>query len=136
MTVSPGAYDITAYTNADYVQTFAFKNADGTAFDFTGHTGELQVRQYGGAGGSPLISLANVTSGGGGVWIYDAVHGLIQVTISRDQLSAVYSANSTGLAAGSPICLAYDLITKEPTGLVDIWVTGKFNINPGVTIYV
>lgn len=124
--------DITCWNNGFYSESFTFD--DGAApIDLTGYAGKLQVRLYGAQPGAAVISLASVTSAVEGVWIAEPAQGVVEVRIEEATLASAYAALSAGLEAGAALMLAYDLVLTNPAGDDEVWATGEFIINAGVT---
>ena len=135
--MTPANVTLTAWRNARFAEEYRFAGptSDGQApIDFTGWTGELEVRLYGAQPGDAIISLSNVASDIEGVWIIEPSAGAIQVSIERETLADAFTALGGPAEAGSNITLVYDLILTTPTGDPEIWMQGAFIFNPGVTI--
>jgi hypothetical protein len=133
MTMHPAVAPITARHNAYFAQEFQFRDADGQLIDLTGHTGRMQVRQYGAQPGDAIIDLNSVSSDVEGVWVKD-IHSL-QVRIDRTTLAAAYAALSGGIAPGGNVLLEYDIAIDPPSSTEpEIWLAGGFTIKAGDTI--
>lgn len=132
---TPSRVDIEAWRNADYVETWtvaASIDANGVVInpvDITGWSAALQVRLYGLAGGSALISLTTVTTAVQGLRLIEPAAGQIEVRITKSSLEALPPAPKVG---GS-IAFSYDLVLTDPTGVKSVYATGNFTVNPGVT---
>lgn len=131
--MTPATVPITVWRNARYIEEFPFE-IDGEPYDLTSWSAALQVRLYGAAGGSALISLANVTSDTQGVWIIEPSEGIVRVRVDEATLSTLWTTLGGPAEAGDPITLAYDLVMTPPAGGDEVWMQGDFIIQPGVTV--
>lgn len=133
--MTPANVPITVWRNADYAETWVIAesfDASGNAVnpvDLTGYTFAMQVRLYGLAGGSALISLATVTTAVQGIRIVEATAGQIEVRITDTTLEALPAAGK----AGASVTFAYDLLLTDPTGFEQAYAYGAFIVQPGVT---
>lgn len=131
----PATVPVTVWRNADYAETWVIAEGfddDGNAVspqDLTGWTLALQVRMYGLAGGSALISLGTVTTAIEGIRITDAAAGQVEVRISDATLEALPAAGR----AGAAVTFKYDLLLTDPTGVESVYAAGDFIVQPGVT---
>jgi hypothetical protein len=114
--ISPGTYNITCYQGATLDKTFTATN-DGTAINWTGYTGKLQVRQYVNTTDSSLLTL---TTGGGGITTLTN-DGKIIITATAAQTGAIPAGN-----------YVYDLELTSGTYVVRI-VQGRFTVDGQVT---
>lgn len=134
---TPATVPITVWRNADYVETWVVADeqgydANGDAIspqDLTGYTLALQVRLYGLAGGSALISLGTVTTAIEGIRITEATGGQFEIRITDATLEALPAAGK----AGADLTLYYDLALTDPTGVEEVYAEGTFTVKPGVT---
>lgn len=132
--MTPANVPIEVWRNADYAETWVIAesfDAAGNAVnpvDLTGYTLALQVRLYGLAGGSALISLTTVTAAVQGIRIIEATGGQIEIRITDTTLEALPAGK-----AGAAVTFSYDLIVTDPTGLEQPYAYGDFIVQPGVT---
>ncbi|MAM40644.1 MAG: hypothetical protein CL949_19565 [Erythrobacter sp.] len=103
-----------------------------TPVDITGYAFALQLRLYGGAAGSALISLGTTTTvGGEGIRIVDAAAGLFEIVILEASLNILPGIHQP--EAGDPQTFAYDLRVTPSGGVAEIWLEGDFILHPGTT---
>lgn len=132
--MTPANVPITVWRNADYAETWVIAesfDADGNAVnpvDLTGYTFAMQVRLYGLAGGSALISLATVTTSVQGIRIVDAEAGQIEIRVTDATLETLPAGK-----AGAAVTFAYDLLLTDPSGFEQAYAYGDFIVQPGVT---
>lgn len=135
MAYDPMQLDLRVWRNGDYVEEFTLAEsvaADGTPqnpIDLTGWSAQLQVRLYGLAGGSALISLTTVTTEVQGIRIMEPTDGVIRVWITDTTLEALPNTGK----AGAERTFAYDLVLIDPTGIRSVYATGAFIVPPGVS---
>jgi hypothetical protein len=133
--MTPANIPIIVWRNADYAETWVVAesfNSSGVATgvqDLTGWTAALQVRLYGLAGGSALISLATVTTAIQGIRLVEPTAGQMEVRITDATLEALPNTGKAGFAR----TFSYDLILTDPTGLEQAYAYGDFIVQPGVT---
>jgi len=133
--MTPANITIEVWRNADYVETWVVAesfDAAGNAVDpqdLTGWTAAMQVRLYGLAGGSALISLGTVTTAVEGVRIIEATGGQIEIRITDATLETLPAAGK----AGAAVTFSYDLLLTDPTGVEAVYARGDFIVQPGVT---
>lgn len=134
--IEPATVPLTAWRNADYAETFIVAesfDAAGNAvnpLDLTGYGVELQVRLYGLAGGSALITASDPVSGSEDrAVVLEADGGQIEVFISTETLEALPAASKEGGDAA----FAYDLVLTDPDGVTSVYAQGPFTVKPGVT---
>lgn len=125
----PETVTLTARRNATFAEEYDFTDETGAAIDLTGCTATMQVRLYGNAPGSALITLPSVTRGIEGVWVSDPANGKITVQINESTLAAMPSNGTPGAAD----VFAYDLMVTWSDGHTDCFIEGRFILNPGVT---
>jgi hypothetical protein len=131
----PAAVNMTVWRNTDYAETWVIAesfDAAGVAVspqDLTGYTFALQVRQYGLAGGSALLTLGTVTTAIEGIRIIEAAAGQIEVRITDATLETLPNTGK----AGEPRTFKYDLLVTDTTGLEQPYAYGDFIVQPGVT---
>ncbi|HEY1605629.1 MAG TPA: hypothetical protein VGF77_08510 [Allosphingosinicella sp.] len=129
--MTPADEPITAYRNAPFAEAFQVVDDDGSAMDFTGYAGAMQVRLYGGQAGSAQISLSTVTDSSQGIR-FDADSLFIQV--DEATLATVYDGLVGSNERPWTAELVYDLVLTPPGSLQEIWIEGDFLIAPGVTV--
>jgi hypothetical protein len=133
--MTPANVQLTLWRNADYAETWViaedFDAAGGAVgpVNLTGYIFALQVRLYGLAGGSALISLTTVTTAIEGVRIVDAAGGEIEIRITDATLETLPVSGK----AGEAVTFSYDLLLTDPTGLEQAYAHGDFIVQPGVT---
>ena len=133
--IQPLTLALWARRNVPYVEVWTLTDGQsgsevaGNPLDLTGWTAALQVRLYGLAAGSALISLATVTTDVQGLRILDAAAGQLAVRIDETSINNLPAAPRTGGNA----TFAYDLVLTDPTGLEQTYATGDFIVYPGVT---
>ena len=88
--------------------------------DITGYDFRMQVRDGYGASATLIFDLS---VSGGEITIVDAVNGIIQLKIE----DTVTEAQSAGR-------YKYDLEAIDPSGDVDPWIYGCFDLGPEVTV--
>lgn len=113
--INPGTYNIDAWQGANFDRTFTVTQG-GTALDFTGYVGRMQVRE---AADSTayllnLVSGAGITLGG--------TAGTIAVAVTAAQSSAIPSGS-----------FAYDLEIESLGGEVTRLLQGGFTVSGNVT---
>lgn len=126
--MTPATIELIGRRNASFVEEYVFK-VDNVAVDFSGCTARMQLRHYGNETGSPLLDVTPVSSDVEGVWIRDAVNGLIQVRINQSSLSGLPTRVSTESRSG----FAYDLRLTWPDSVQDVLMEGTFVLKAGVT---
>lgn len=133
--MTPANVPIEVWRNADYGETWVIAesfDASGDAVnpqDLTGYTFALQVRLYGLAGGSALISLGTVTTAVEGIRIIDAEAGQIEVRLTDATLETLPNTGK----AGAALTFQYDLLVTDPSGFEQPYAYGDFIVHPGVT---
>lgn len=113
--ITPGNYNITVWSGADYDKTFTVTQ-NGTAINWSGYTAQMQVRESADATAT-LLSLTN----GSGITL-GGTAGTIALTITNAQSSAI--------DAGS---YSYDLEMISNGGLITRLLQGSFNVVGNVT---
>ena len=96
-------YDIRVFKNEGWNQTFTLKQDDGTAYNFTGSTVTLTVRDKPGG-----TTIATLTSGSG--LTITAASGIVTVTRTASQLAA-WNTNTA----------AYDFTVVDGAGNATPW---------------
>lgn len=133
--MTPANIPIDVWRNADYAETWIVAesfDASGVATgvqDLTGWTAALQVRLYGLAGGSALISLTTVTTAIEGIRLIDPTAGQMEIRITDATLETLPASGK----AGASVTFSYDLLLTDPTGLEQSYAYGDFIVQPGVT---
>lgn len=117
--VNPITANLPLYRNDDYGEIFYFTDGD-QALDFTGYTGELQLRRYEDEPGTSLLAATvDCTVGGGG----------IEITISRESIDDLPASP----IRGKPARFVYDLRLNTPSGDKEVWMRGDATVFGGVT---
>ena len=135
MAYDPAPTDLRVWRNGDYVEEFTVAErfeVDGTPvnrIDLTGYSAEMQVRQYGLAGGDPLLALETVTDDAEGLRFMEPAQGVLRVKIDTASLEALPSTGKAGVERR----FSYDLVLIDPTGIRSVYATGAFIVPPGVT---
>lgn len=131
----PATVNLTVQRNGDYAETWivaeSFDEA-GEAVnpqDLTGWSATMQVRLYGLAGGSALISLATVETAIQGIRFIEPSAGQMEIRITDATLEALPAAGK----AGADLLLSYDLVLSDPTEVESVYAAGVFTVKPGVT---
>jgi hypothetical protein len=135
--MTPANVPIEVRRNGDYAETWVVADDQGydengdavSPQDLTGWTLAMQVRLYGLAGGSSLITLATVTTAVQGLRIVEATAGQIEARITDATLEALPVSGK----AGESVTFKYDLLLTDPTGLEQVYAEGDFIVYPGVT---
>jgi len=118
-----------------FCEVFGFVHArEGYPVNLSGYpVAVMQVRQYQGAPGAAPISLTNVASAADeGLFLVDAVAGLMQVRINRSTLEGMAGRHQP--KAGAAQRFFYDIIFQATDGFVWKAAEGEFILAPGVTI--
>lgn len=135
MAYDPAPLDLRVWRNGDYVEEFTLAEsfaADGTPqnpIDLTGWSALMQIRQYGLAGGDPLIALETVPGDAEGIRFLEPSAGVFRVTIATETLE---SLPNTG-KAGAERTFAYDIVLIDPLEVRSVYAAGAFIVPPGVT---
>jgi hypothetical protein len=133
--MTPAKVPITVWRNAAYAETWTVAqsfDANGVPSgvqDLTGWTAALQVRLYGLAGGSPLISIATVAAAIEGIRFVEPAAGKMEIRINDATLETLPNTGK----AGDVRTFSYDLLLTDPTGLQSAYAYGAFIVQPGVT---
>ena len=123
-----GRWDITVRrNNAPWVRVLTATDEAGTALNFTGCTAAMQVRNYEGETGTPLISLTNVSTAVQGIQFTAATAGELTIRINLATLEAL--PNITRRAT----VLRYDLLVYDSGGIPILCIYGDFVVETGVT---
>lgn len=137
--MTPVAVPITAWRNARYIEEFYFTapidDVDAPV-DLTGWLGKIQVRLYGAASGSALMTLSPVVSDVEGVWVIEPTGGVVRARADEATLTSLWTALG-GVGArepNRPFKLKYDLVMTPPSGGDEVWLEGDFILQPGVTV--
>lgn len=117
--INPLIYPLTLFRNADYGEEFFFSES-GVALDFTGYSGEFQIRYYEGAPGA-VLAAGSVSLAGGG--------GSVAVTVTRASIDALPAAP----IRGGPATFRYDLRLRDAAGLYFDYLRGPVTVFSGVT---
>ena len=105
------------------------------ALDFTGATLLMHIRNLPGDTGAPLVSLAGATAGTQGLSITTStVSGATSTFLTIQIDEATLEALPSAAPASLPLALYYDLHITPSGGTKQVWLAGKFTVNPGVTI--
>lgn len=113
--INPGTYNITVWQGADYDKTFTVTQG-GSAINWTGYTGRMQVRDSSDA----TATLLSLTSGSG--ITLGGTAGTIAVAITNTQSAAI--------SAGA---YAYDLELVSSGNQVTRLLQGAFIVSGNVT---
>jgi hypothetical protein len=114
----PVVMDIEVPRNGDYSRTSQLVDDTGAPIDLTGHSLELDVRNFAGEGGPP-IATATIT-------IEPSHFGIFDELLHGADFSAV-------AGAFEKVRLAYDLKRTDPTGVITIERRGAVILMPGVS---
>lgn len=124
---------LTAARNLAFVYTAGLLGEDDAAFDLTGCTLKMEVRQYGAQPGAALISLAQVTTDVQGVRVLNATDGTICIRINQAALAALPGGPAQGSEPNAPDTFVYDLVITRPALAEPLALAGSFTLQPGVT---
>lgn len=104
-------------------------------YDFTDATLAMHIRHLPGDAGSPVVSLTNASAGTQGLSITVLTVGAVTSTYLTIQIDeATMEALPAASPASAPLELYYDLHITPDGGVKQVWLEGKFVVNPGVTI--
>ncbi len=129
--MTPAQWDICAWRTTVFAETYTF-GISGTPIDITGNSFRMQIRNYAGEPGSPLVDLETVDDETAeGIFIIDATQGQIGVRIEDTTLAAL-----PGLVpAPLPSTFSYDLIVIDTDGdALGPAMQGSFTLYEGVTV--
>lgn len=151
--IQPGRYDIGADRWVACTRTLAF-----VGLDFTAATFAMQVRLFADASGSPMISLATVTTAAAeGVRLISAATDTVANHVAAGRLAQVPDGMTTSTVValslvgirinkatmgalpfpaerGTDLALAWDLHITPSGGLEDKYIGGAFIVRAGVTV--
>lgn len=136
------SFPITAYKRVPWGGVNGEGDIPVIGVDWSDGTFAMQVRNWPGDTGDPIISLGNASAGAEGIsasYVTDYVHPdtgeELAATIIRAQINeTTLEALSLGADASKPVVLHYD-IHATITGLGKFMLmAGTFTINPGVTL--
>lgn len=116
MTVPKQDFNITA--NNDFPMSFTLTNDDGTPFDLTGATAEMQIREV-----NTDVTIKETATGG----IVDASGGVIDMSLSN-----VQTRNMLPIATAN-FTYVYDILITYADTTEETVVTGQMNLVQGVT---
>jgi hypothetical protein len=111
----PAELALTAYRQTAFAQEIAFQHADGTAFDFTGYAGVLEV--YDQFGGTSTLWLRLTTPDGGVTFPTLPTDGVLRLFVPHTAMAAV-PAEGVGQYA----------LVLEVGGVREPWLYGPFTV--------
>lgn len=133
--MDPVTWDLVWRRNAPD-QTFFTLTDAGVGIDITGYTFAMQVRQYPGAAGDPIISLGMAAENAPGFFIDSAVDGefvLTPPTYATMEALLPLPSSTADITKGQ-VVLAYDILLIAPDGVPEALAKGKLTLDSGVTL--
>lgn len=128
--MTPANVPLTLRRNVNYGESFEATDDYGLPIDFTGFTGELEVRLYGKQPGDALLTIGTVATPIEGL-LFTAT--AIEVRIDSASIDGLPGGPDDGQEPGDPSSFVYDLLLTPPGGSADVWFEGSVTVLPGVT---
>lgn len=117
--IRPIDLNILVFRNADYGEVFRFTDDNGLPIDFSGYSGEFQVRRYENAPGEALVSGEVDCSLGGGD---------VEISLAKELVRSLPEPSVRGGSA----TFRYDLRLTAPDGITNDWLRGEITVFGGV----
>lgn len=112
--------------------TLTLTNLDGTPFDLTGYTFEMQGRQYPGAPDPPYFTLGMAAEDEPGFFLLNAVGGVLEITPpSAATLQALGTAPDSLMGK---VAISIDIVWTAPDDTKGVFAYGKTILYTGVTV--
>jgi hypothetical protein len=128
----PARLDFECRNNADYVEELPFQD-DGVGVDLMHHTFTIVVKTSV-TTDTVLKTFSTVaTELLEGIFLIEPRDGFIQVRFEKESLDTMFSTVEPSLLVGDVIALPYDMQVTLPTGDVEVWLFGFFNLHKGIT---
>lgn len=127
----PVRWDFPCWTNSDYVEELSFQSGS-QYLDLTDHSFKIEIKSA--VSGTLLKSLSTVgNTVSEGIFRADPIHGMLQVRVSHETLTTLFTTVYPNIMDGDEVSLPYDMLVTLPNTDQEAWLHGFFNLNRGIT---